>query len=134
MFCLCLLCVFNISVIICKSNSNLWHYCRGFTNRRRHQSGSGSHQGDRGSLRSSAILWGPPRLPINHAIRLLLAMPPTQVSVKRLFSALKLSKFDRRGHLKEDILINLLLLKCNRKPGMADTWYYLLVAVAGSQT
>jgi len=42
---------------------------------------------------------------------LLLAMPVTQVSVERLFSALKLIKTDSRNRLKEDILDALLLLK-----------------------
>jgi len=42
---------------------------------------------------------------------LLLAMPVTQVSVERLFSALKLIKTDSRNRLKVDILDALLLLK-----------------------
>ena len=41
------------------------------------------------------------------------AMPPTQVSVERLFSSLKIFKSDRRSRLKEDILNALLFLKSN---------------------
>jgi hypothetical protein len=40
-------------------------------------------------------------------------MPVTQVSVERLFSALKIFKRDQRSRLKEDILNALLLLKAN---------------------
>ena len=41
------------------------------------------------------------------------AMPPTQVSVERLFSALKLQKSDLRSRIKADALDALLLLKAN---------------------
>ena len=51
---------------------------------------------------------------LRDATRLLMAMLPTQVSVERLFSALKLYKADLWSHLMEDILSDLLLLKCNR--------------------
>jgi hypothetical protein len=44
---------------------------------------------------------------------LLCTMPVTQVSVKRLFSALKIFKQDERSRLKEDILNALLLIKAN---------------------
>ena len=44
---------------------------------------------------------------------LLCTMPVTQVSVERLFSALKIFKRDQRNRLKEDILNALLLLKAN---------------------
>ncbi len=44
---------------------------------------------------------------------LLCTMPVTQVSVERLFSALKIFKWDQRNRLKEDILNALLLLKAN---------------------
>jgi hypothetical protein len=44
---------------------------------------------------------------------LLCTMPVTQVSVERLFSALKIFKRDQRSRLKEDILNALLLLKAN---------------------
>jgi len=44
---------------------------------------------------------------------LLCTMPVTQVSVERLFSALKIFKRDQRSWLKEDILNALLLLKAN---------------------
>ena len=40
-------------------------------------------------------------------------MPPTQVSVERLFSALKLQKSDLRSRIKADALDALLLLKAN---------------------
>lgn len=46
--------------------------------------------------------------------RLLYTMPVTQVSVERLFSALKIFKRDHRSRLKEDILSSLLLLKANK--------------------
>ena len=48
---------------------------------------------------------------------LLCTMPVTQVSVERLFSALKIFKRDRRNRLKEDILNALLLLKANSLDG-----------------
>ena len=51
---------------------------------------------------------------LRDATRLLMAMLPTQMSVERLFSALKLYKADLWSHLKEEILSELLLLKCNR--------------------
>jgi len=41
-------------------------------------------------------------------------MPVTQVSVERLFSALKLFKTDYRNRLKEYILDALLLLRANK--------------------
>ena len=50
---------------------------------------------------------------LKDAARLLRAMPPTQVSVERLFSALKIFKSDLRSCLKSDILNALLLLKAN---------------------
>ncbi len=46
--------------------------------------------------------------------RLLYAKPVTQVSVERLFSALKIYKRDDRSRLKEDILNAMLLLKANQ--------------------
>jgi hypothetical protein len=48
---------------------------------------------------------------------LLCTMPVTQVSVERLFSALKIFKRDQRNRLKEDILNALLLLKANSLDG-----------------
>ena len=50
---------------------------------------------------------------LQEVARILRAMPPTQVSVERLFSALRLFKTDLRSCLKEDILHALLLLKAN---------------------
>ena len=50
---------------------------------------------------------------IQEAARLLRGMPPTQVSVERLFSALKLQKSDLRNRIKADVLDALLLLKSN---------------------
>ena len=40
-------------------------------------------------------------------------MPVTQVSVERLFSALKLLKSDLRNKLKDDIIGDVLLLRAN---------------------
>ena len=45
--------------------------------------------------------------------RLLATMPVTQVSVERLFSALKLLKSDLRNKLKDDIIGDILLLRAN---------------------
>ena len=43
-----------------------------------------------------------------------LALPPTQVSVERLFSVLKLIKSDLRASIKEDITAAILFLRnCN---------------------
>ena len=50
---------------------------------------------------------------IKEVSRILRAMPPTQVSVERLFSALKLQKSDLRNQIKADVLDALLLLKAN---------------------
>ena len=50
---------------------------------------------------------------IKEVSRILRAMPPTQVSVQRLFSALKLQKSDLRNMIKADVLDTLLLLKAN---------------------
>lgn len=47
----------------------------------------------------------------------LTALPPTQVSVERLFSALKLLKSDLRTNLKEDVLEAMLFLRTNRFSG-----------------
>ena len=44
---------------------------------------------------------------------LLTARPPTQVSVERLFSALKILKSDRRNRLKDKMLNAMLLLRAN---------------------
>lgn len=44
---------------------------------------------------------------------LLATMPVTQVSVERLFSALKLLKSDLRNKLKEDIIADILLMRAN---------------------
>ena len=48
---------------------------------------------------------------LREVTKLLQAMPPTQVSVERLFSALKFLKSDRRSRLKGEILNDMLLLK-----------------------
>ena len=50
---------------------------------------------------------------IKEVTRIMQAMPPTQVSVERLFSALKLQKSDLRNRIKADVLDALLLLKAN---------------------
>ena len=44
---------------------------------------------------------------------ILSCLPVTQVSVERLFSSLKLLKSDLRSRLKDDILENMLFLRCN---------------------
>jgi hypothetical protein len=51
---------------------------------------------------------------LQEVARLLYAKPVTQVSVERLFSALKIFKEDSRSRLKEDILSALLILKANQ--------------------
>ena len=53
------------------------------------------------------------KISIKEVARLLQVMPPTQVSVERLFSALKLQKSDLRNRIKADALDALLLLKAN---------------------
>ena len=40
-------------------------------------------------------------------------LPPTQVSVERLFSALRIIKSDLRGNLKEDLIETILFLRSN---------------------
>ena len=45
---------------------------------------------------------------------LLVTMPTSQVSVERLFSALKIFKTDRRNRIKDDVLSSLLVLKANQ--------------------
>ena len=50
---------------------------------------------------------------IKEVSRLLATMPVTQVSVERLFSALKLLKSDLRSKLKDDIISDVLLLRAN---------------------
>ena len=50
---------------------------------------------------------------IKSAARVILAMPPTQVSVERLFSSLKILKSDRRNRLKADLLDAMLFLRSN---------------------
>jgi hypothetical protein len=44
---------------------------------------------------------------------LLSALPPTQVSVERLFSSLKILKSDHRNRLGEKLLNAMLLLRSN---------------------
>ena len=51
---------------------------------------------------------------LQDAALLLSAKPVTQVSVERLFSALKIFKQDRRNRLKESVLNALLLLRANQ--------------------
>ena len=45
---------------------------------------------------------------------LLVTLPVTQVSVERLFSAMKLFKSDLRSRMKADALESLLILKANQ--------------------
>ena len=51
---------------------------------------------------------------IQEAVRIAAALPPTQVSVERLFSSLKIFKNDLRTCLKEDIIEAMLFLKTNK--------------------
>ena len=41
------------------------------------------------------------------------ALPPTQVSVERLFSALRLIRSDLRASTKEDLIVAILFLRSN---------------------
>lgn len=50
---------------------------------------------------------------LKDAALVLTSLPPTQVSVERLFSALKILKSDRRSRLSEDILDAMLFLRTN---------------------
>ena len=45
---------------------------------------------------------------------LMFALPPTQCSVDRIFSSLKLLKSDLRNWLKEDIVDSIIFLQCNK--------------------
>lgn len=51
---------------------------------------------------------------IKSVSRLILAMPPSQVSVERLFSSLKILKSERRNRLKADLLDAMLFLRSNK--------------------
>ena len=51
---------------------------------------------------------------LQEVAHLMLVMPVTQVSVERLFSALKIYKSDLRNTLKADILSDMLLIKANK--------------------
>lgn len=53
---------------------------------------------------------------VKEVARVVTALPPTQVSVERLFSALKLIKTDLRASLKEDAIDAILFLRTNWKP------------------
>lgn len=48
---------------------------------------------------------------IENVARIVTALPPTQVSVERLFSALKIIKSDLRASLKEDLIEAILFLR-----------------------
>ena len=50
---------------------------------------------------------------VKNVARIITAMPPTQVSVKRLFSALKIIKSDLRASMKEDLIEAVLFLGTN---------------------
>ena len=50
---------------------------------------------------------------LKEAALLLSALPPTQVSVERLFSSLKILKSDRRNRLGEKLLNAMLFLRAN---------------------
>ena len=51
--------------------------------------------------------------PLKSTSMVMAALPATQVSVERLFSAMKLLLTDLRSRLKEDILEAMLLIRCN---------------------
>ena len=50
---------------------------------------------------------------IRDAAMIVTALPPTQVSVERLFSALRFIKSDSRASMKEDIIEAILFLRTN---------------------
>ena len=50
---------------------------------------------------------------IKYVSHVLITHPPTQVSVERLFSSLKILKSDRRNRLKHDTIDDILFLKTN---------------------
>ena len=56
----------------------------------------------------------PPPEVIRRAIHVVSALPTTQASVERLFSALKLLSTDRRTRIQNDILNSILFLRCNK--------------------
>jgi hypothetical protein len=56
----------------------------------------------------------PPVALIKDAIQLVKALPTTQASVERLFSALKMLVSDRRSRMQEDILNGILFLRSNK--------------------
>ena len=68
----------------------------------------------RGSLTLPQLIMKEYSKSIKDVALLLAAMPVSQVSVERLFSALKLYKSDTRNRLKEDILNAMLVLKANK--------------------
>ena len=68
----------------------------------------------RGSLTLPQLIMKEYPKSIKDVALLLAAMPVSQVSVERLFSALKLYKSDTRNRLKEDILNAMLVLKANK--------------------
>ena len=57
---------------------------------------------------------GPPQDIIKEAISVVSALPTTQASVERLFSALKIVATDRRSRMKDDVINGILFLKCNK--------------------
>lgn len=57
---------------------------------------------------------GPPLDIIKEAIAVVSALPTTQASVERLFSALKVLATDRRSRMKDDVINGILFLKCNK--------------------
>lgn len=50
---------------------------------------------------------------VRNVARTLTAMPPTQVSIGRLFSALKIIKSDLRASMKKDLIEAVLFLRTN---------------------
>ena len=57
---------------------------------------------------------------LQEACRVVSAMPLTQVSVERLFSALKIIRADTRTNMKEDLLQSILFLRVNKVKAKND--------------
>ena len=59
-------------------------------------------------------------LEIQESCRIVSAMPLTQVSVERLFSALKIIRSDTRTRIKEHLLQSILFLRVNKQKADND--------------
>lgn len=67
---------------------------------------------ERTHVQCTPVLYVPEEL--KDVAALLVTLPVTQVSVERLFSAMKLFKSDLRSRMKADALESLLILKANQ--------------------